>query len=70
MRVAKEVGVRLNSELDLLDEKRAYHEEENRQLKEELQCSQQRRITLENELGRMRLEVRQNKRRFIPVVYA
>ncbi|TPP65307.1 Protein SOGA2 [Fasciola gigantica] len=57
VRVAKEVGVRLNNELDILDEKRAYFEQENRQLKEELQVSQNRRIQVENELGRVKLEV-------------
>ncbi|CAH8600840.1 unnamed protein product [Heterobilharzia americana] len=56
LRVAKEVGVRLNNELDLLDEKRVYYEEENRQLNEELQTSQNRRIAVENELGRLKLE--------------
>ncbi|VDP80831.1 unnamed protein product [Echinostoma caproni] len=56
-RVAKEVGVRLNNELDILDEKRAYFEQENRQLKEELQSSQNRRIQVENELGRVKLEM-------------
>ncbi|THD27222.1 Prefoldin [Fasciola hepatica] len=57
VRVAKEVGVRLNNELDILDEKRAYFEQENRQLKEELQVSQNRRIQVENELGRVKLEM-------------
>ncbi|CAH8634671.1 hypothetical protein MS3_00000776 [Schistosoma haematobium] len=56
LRVAKEVGVRLNNELDLLDEKRVYYEEENRQLNEELQTSQNKRIAVENELGRLKLE--------------
>ncbi|VDP41979.1 unnamed protein product, partial [Schistosoma curassoni] len=59
LRVAKEVGVRLNNELDLLDEKRVYYEEENRQLNEELQTSQNKRIAVENELGRLKLESRQ-----------
>ncbi|VDQ12528.1 unnamed protein product [Trichobilharzia regenti] len=58
MRVAKEVGVRLNNELDLLDEKRVYYEEENRQLNEELQTSQNKRIAVENELGRLKLEAK------------
>lgn len=57
VRVAKEVGVRLNNELDILDEKRAYFEQENRQLKEELQVSQNCRIQVENELGRVKLEM-------------
>lgn len=61
MRVAKEVGVRLNNELDILDEKRAYFEQENRQLKEELQASQNCRIQVENELGRVKLEVSEFK---------
>ncbi|VDP76425.1 unnamed protein product, partial [Schistosoma mattheei] len=58
LRVAKEVGVRLNNELDLLDEKRVYYEEENRQLNEELQTSQNKRIAVENELGRLKLETK------------
>ncbi|KAL3308012.1 hypothetical protein Ciccas_013463, partial [Cichlidogyrus casuarinus] len=61
LRVAKEVGVRLNSELDMLDEKKAYYEQENRQLKEELQITNNRRISVENELGRMKLDVEKLK---------
>ncbi|VDL91467.1 unnamed protein product [Schistocephalus solidus] len=52
-----QVGVRLNNELDALEEKRHFYESENQQLKDELQVCQNRRITSENELDRLRLEV-------------
>ncbi|CAH8657865.1 unnamed protein product [Dicrocoelium dendriticum] len=61
VRVAKEVSMRLNNELDMMDEKRTFYEEENRQLKEELQACHNRRITVENELGRLRLETEKLK---------
>ncbi|KER28311.1 hypothetical protein T265_04840 [Opisthorchis viverrini] len=61
IRVAKEVGVRLNNELDILDEKRAFYEQENHQLKEELQACHNRRIAVENELGRLKLEAEKLK---------
>uniref|UniRef100_A0A0V0J7C3 Protein SOGA2 n=1 Tax=Schistocephalus solidus TaxID=70667 RepID=A0A0V0J7C3_SCHSO len=61
LRVAKEVGVRLNNELDALEEKRHFYESENQQLKDELQVCQNRRITSENELDRLRLELEKVK---------
>lgn len=58
--MAKEVTVRLNNELDILEEKRQFYEDENHQLKDELQICQNRRITSENEVDRLRLEVSGN----------
>lgn len=47
----------MNNELDIVEEKRQFYEDENHQLKDELQICQNRRITSENEVDRLRLEV-------------
>ncbi len=48
---------RLNNELDILEEKRHFYEGQSQQLKDELQICQTRRITSENEVDRLRIEV-------------
>ena len=57
MHMAKEVSVRLHDELEFVEEKRLRVEEENRQLKEELEGSERDRIKLQNDIDRMKIEV-------------
>jgi hypothetical protein len=57
LRMAKEVSVRLHDELEFVEGKRTKFEDENARINERLKMSENERITLENQLERLRNDV-------------